>query len=430
MDENVKISELPVASTIASPDVVPIVQGGVTKQADVSLFGGSFLSTNIARVDPSGSDSVGTVGDSTKPFLTVQAVINAIAVLAAGNDPPDAVVIDIGVNNFSESLTLDNSTGTWPIIIFKGITNNGNPDLNATQSLAFSVLSITGDGNQLDIRAKDCAIGAIFTDSPLVVVYDNGNSNGNAIVSTCSIGGGLTIGSMYGGGNGLCGSITANDTDILLFGVTADAPNGKTVATANGSVTIANCGQSPEGTTFGNYTQSLFSINAPNGAVTVNDSLLKDVTCQTAHLIRSKIYGTLTVSDPTQPVTDDQGPYAYNYDFARDAGAQGSIALTPSSGSQGTNLPSGFVVTGAILEIITPPDSSAHLATIALTSGESAGDLKTAAVVSGAPWSTTGLKSLTALLKTTASRAPAMVIAVQDLTAGKFTLHVQGYLNP
>ncbi len=36
---DVKISELPIASAIASPDVAPIVQGGITKQANVSLFG-------------------------------------------------------------------------------------------------------------------------------------------------------------------------------------------------------------------------------------------------------------------------------------------------------------------------------------------------------------------------------------------------------
>ncbi len=37
---DVKISGLPVATAIASPDVTPIVQGGVTKQADVGLFAG------------------------------------------------------------------------------------------------------------------------------------------------------------------------------------------------------------------------------------------------------------------------------------------------------------------------------------------------------------------------------------------------------
>ncbi len=415
---DVKISELPAASGISSPDVAPIVQGGITKKADVALFKASF--TNVYSVDARGD------------FQTVQGAIDAIAMLAAGNDPPDVVVIDIGVNSFTEHLTVDNSNNnvTWPIVILKGITNNGNPDLNATQCLAFSVLTITGNGNQLDIRIKDCACGHIQTDSPLVLIFDNGNANGNTIFSTFNGGGnGLTIGSMYGGGNGFPGAVTANDTDILLFGITSDAPASTPVNSTNGSVTVACCGQPPEGTILGSYTPSFFSINC-GGAVVANDSLLQDVTCQTARLVRSKIYGTLTTSDPTQPVTDDQGSFAYNYDFARDGGVSGTIALTPSSGSQGTNLPTNFVVTGAILEIVTAPDSSAHLATIALTSGESAGDLKTAAVVSGAPWSTTGLKSLVALLKTTASRAPAMVVAVQDLTAGKFNLHIQGYLNP
>ncbi len=34
-----KISELPVATSIASPDVAPVVRAGVTMQADISLFG-------------------------------------------------------------------------------------------------------------------------------------------------------------------------------------------------------------------------------------------------------------------------------------------------------------------------------------------------------------------------------------------------------
>ncbi len=390
-----------------------------------------FLSFGETRVDPDGSDVTGTFGYANLPFLTVQAAIDAIAVLAAGNDPPGAVVIDIGVNSFTETLTLDNSTGTWPIIIFKGVTNSGNSDLNASQSVAFANLSITGNGNQLDIRIKDCACGQVATDSPLVLLFDNGNTGGNTITSTYNGGNGLTIGSMYGGGSGFTGAITADDTDILLFGIVSDAPVGSiVVSSANGFVTIANCGQSPEGTTFGHYTQSLFSINAPNGTLVANDSYLKDITCSSYSFIRSKAYGTITVNDSGNPSTNDQGSYAYNYDFARDGGAQGTILLFPTSGSNAGGLPSNFVVTGAILEIITPPDSAGHTATIALTSGESAGDLKTASVVSGAPWSTTGLKALTALLKTTSSHDPAMVIAVQNLTAGKFNLHIQGYLNP
>ncbi len=417
---DISISSLPDATSVNASDVFPIVQSGTTKKAAASLISAAVFSTNVFRIDPS---------PGAAPFQTVQTAIDAIAVLAAGNDPPDAVVIDIGVNRFTESLTLDNSTGTWPIIIFKGVTDSGNYDISANQSHAFSLLEITGAGNQLDIRIKDCACGQIVTDSPLVLVFDNGNANGNSIVSTYSGANGLTLGSMYGGGNGFPGAITANDTDILLFGITSDAPGGSIVTTANRKVTVAQCGQPPEGTTFGGYTQSLFSINAPNGIINANDSYLKDIICISYHFVRSKAYGTITVNDSGNPSTNDQGPYAYNYDFARDGGAQGTIFLFPSSGSNGGSLPDNFVVTGAILDIITPPDSAGHTATVALTSGESAGDLKTAAVVSGVPWSTMGLKSLVALLGTSGSRDPAMVIAVQDLTVGKFTLNIEGYLS-
>ncbi len=73
-----KISELPVATVIASPDVAPVVRNGVTKRADVSLFGRPFLSANTARVDPSGNDATGTVGSLELPFLTAQAALTAL----------------------------------------------------------------------------------------------------------------------------------------------------------------------------------------------------------------------------------------------------------------------------------------------------------------------------------------------------------------
>ncbi len=54
-----KISELPVATVIASPDVAPVVRNGVTMQADVSLFLGSVPSidstTNVLVGDGSGN---------------------------------------------------------------------------------------------------------------------------------------------------------------------------------------------------------------------------------------------------------------------------------------------------------------------------------------------------------------------------------------
>ncbi len=50
-----KISELPVATAIASPDVAPVVRSGVTMQADVSLFG----------VSPQAAATFHSTGDST-----------------------------------------------------------------------------------------------------------------------------------------------------------------------------------------------------------------------------------------------------------------------------------------------------------------------------------------------------------------------------
>ncbi len=247
-----------------------------------------FLSANIARVDPSGSDSTGTVGDLSKPFLTVQAAINAIAVALTSSD---YAVIDIGDNHFSQNLTIDNTAGNFPVLIFKGVTNNGNSNDN---SIAYTKLTITADGNRTDIRLKDCSSGEILTDSQLVMLLDNANFQGNVIRSTSSGSNKLTIGSIYGTST-LPGTITADTTDILIYGMTADGPGGSLITSANRSVTISNSGQAQNGAAFSVYTPSYFSVNAPNGTVTVNDSLLGTVTCTNFFATRTTV-DTLTAS--------------------------------------------------------------------------------------------------------------------------------------
>lgn len=107
-----------------------------------------------------------------------------------------------------------------------------------------------------------------------------------------------------------------------------------------------------------------------------------------------------------------------DYNFATDGGAIGSINLMADT------IPSGAIVLGGFIEVDT-----------ALTSGgaatgrldvEAAGDLQAAAVVSGAPWSTVGRKSITpaftgaTAVKLTAARNIVFAIATAALTAGKF----------
>ncbi len=141
-----KISELPVATAIASPDVAPIVQGGVTKQADVSLFG-SVLSANTARVDTSGNDAAGTIGNLSKPFLTLQAAVNAAAAL----DPaPDYVAIDVGLNSFSEDIAISFFS---PKIVFTGVS----PGV----SQPFNSLLLGSPDSPFEIFFNNCSVGAI-----------------------------------------------------------------------------------------------------------------------------------------------------------------------------------------------------------------------------------------------------------------------------
>jgi len=115
-----------------------------------------------------------------------------------------------------------------------------------------------------------------------------------------------------------------------------------------------------------------------------------------------------------------------SYDFAVDGGVAGTITLRSNDGP----IPTGSVIEMGYVEVTTPPDSAAHTATIAVQA-EAANDIVNAAVVSGAPWSTTGRKSIIPVatgattVKTTAARNPAIVLAVQNLTAGKFDVYLQ-----
>lgn len=117
------------------------------------------------------------------------------------------------------------------------------------------------------------------------------------------------------------------------------------------------------------------------------------------------------------------------YDFAVDGGAVSTITLRSAGGaSLGNTIPAGSVITGGYLEVDTAV-TSGGAATLGVNS-EGAGDLVAGTVVSGAPWSTTGRKSLipaftgATSLKTTAARSLAVTVGVAALTAGKFRVVV------
>lgn len=110
------------------------------------------------------------------------------------------------------------------------------------------------------------------------------------------------------------------------------------------------------------------------------------------------------------------------YDFAVDGGAIGSITLR-GSGPLGSQIPAGSVITGGYIEVDTLFTTGTS-ATMAITL-EGAGDIIAATVVSGAPYSTTGRKSIipagtgATSVKTTVPRTIVATIAVGTVTAGK-----------
>lgn len=111
------------------------------------------------------------------------------------------------------------------------------------------------------------------------------------------------------------------------------------------------------------------------------------------------------------------------YDFATEGGAVSTIGLLGQ-----TAIPSGAVILGGFVDVIVVP-TSGGAATVAIQV-EAAGDIVAAAAISGAPWSTTGRKSVVPAwtgatsVKTTAVRDVSAVIATAALTAGRFDVYL------
>ncbi|GAB1823568.1 hypothetical protein [Herbidospora sp. RD11066] len=118
------------------------------------------------------------------------------------------------------------------------------------------------------------------------------------------------------------------------------------------------------------------------------------------------------------PVTELKAVRA-RYDFAVDGGAVGDIDLTKSA-----VIPAGAVILGGFIEVDVALNSGGS-ATVALKV-EGAGDILAAAAFGGAPWSTTGRKSVIPVftgattVKTTVARKIQATVATAALTAGQF----------
>lgn len=108
-----------------------------------------------------------------------------------------------------------------------------------------------------------------------------------------------------------------------------------------------------------------------------------------------------------------------DYSFAVDGGAVGTIALMGAA-----YIPAGSIITHGFLDVTTAVVGAGASLGIQV---ESAGDVVAVAAVSGAPWSTTGRKTIVPIngatsIKTTAARDISAVISAAVLTAGVFSV--------
>ncbi len=87
-----------------------------------------FISSNVSRVEPAdGDDSTGTIGDLTKPFLTVQGAINALEAVVAANEALNT----IAVLSFDILFFTDDTNATYFLTLDaeqNGLTAFGSPN--------------------------------------------------------------------------------------------------------------------------------------------------------------------------------------------------------------------------------------------------------------------------------------------------------------
>lgn len=112
----------------------------------------------------------------------------------------------------------------------------------------------------------------------------------------------------------------------------------------------------------------------------------------------------------------------YEYDFAVDGGAVGTIVL------RGTDVPLGSTLIDSLLDVIVPLTGGTVTDTVSL-GYDSAVDVQAAAARNAAPWSTVGprrgsLSGASAVARNAAQRRARLTINGTGLTAGRLRLLV------
>lgn len=137
----------------------------------------------------------------------------------------------------------------------------------------------------------------------------------------------------------------------------------------------------------------------------------------------------------TKVIRDQVRLLKVQYDFAKLGGAIGSknllVPVTPGGvGASSATLPKNALIVGCYIDVVTPATTSAS-GTIALSTGQGAGDLKAALAAASYTGIVACIPTGTAAssIKLTADSVPTFTIATGAITAGKFNVLIEYILS-
>ncbi len=272
------------------------------KWADSGGGGGSFLSVNTARVDPSGSDETGTVGDLSKPFLTVQAALDELAVNDTGGGIRGGIIL-LPATQLVETLTLSIPAADATIISFKG--QRGPPSGSFKAFFSLTITASTPETGTVEIFLEDCTLqDNITTNVATFFLYLN-NVDFNGATITLSEGcADATIGG-FGNTSGNIGYILQGQAELTLFGVWSPSSNTE-ITNDSATVNIIDCKPRPdEWQSYAGVSVNDGTETGDGGSVNARNSVLGDVTAGFITCVDSRIVGSVTTTaDPTVDYQD------------------------------------------------------------------------------------------------------------------------------
>ncbi len=181
----------------------------------ISAIGGSFLSANTARVDSDGNDEAGTVGDLTKPFLTVQAALTALESSGLTFNQANPAVVLLPVVGIFDSVDL--TTSLRYLAIVGPTLTRSNPDI--------AKLTLTTDGGPgtAYLTLSNVQVGELVANnldpslSSLRLVLD-----GAVLGGDCTISASLYITGQFSGGGAIGTIVPGVGKELHITGLSGD----------------------------------------------------------------------------------------------------------------------------------------------------------------------------------------------------------------